>query len=346
MSDSEFRCEQDATGESPAEVGLAPTLSAFAVQWRVLYATPNLTPKTMQSYDYLWKRYVEPGIGRLDLLELTPLALEHWKSELLASGVGVESVKRCLVMLQGILQRAVEWQYLASNPARFVRKPPSRRRRAVRPIPPEIVEGMRADFIAAGRTEDALLVCVLAYSGVRPGEALALTWGMVGTRRLLIESCVSLGQVKETKTGRARTVRLMQPLADDLLAYRAQCSRVRDSDLIFPGQEGAPWSESAWRNWRRRNFAKAAAAVDLRGARPYDLRHSFVSLLIAEGRGVIDVARQAGHSPTMALDVYGHVFDDWDPADRISAEERVSTARERAKEARPGATATATAESV
>jgi integrase len=341
MSDGEFRCEQDATGESPAEVGLAPTLSAFAVQWRVLYATPNLTPKTMQSYDYLWKRYVEPGIGRLDLLELTPLALEHWKSELLASGVGVESVKRCLVMLQGILQRAVEWQYLASNPARFVRKPPSRRRRAVRPIPPEIVEGMRADFIAAGRTEDALLVCVLAYSGVRPGEALALTWGMVGTRRLLIESCVSLGQVKETKTGRARTVRLMQPLADDLLAYRAQCSRVRDSDLIFPGQEGAPWSESAWRNWRRRIFAKAAVAVGLHGARPYDLRHSFVSLLIAEGRGVIDVARQAGHSPTMALDVYGHVFDDWDPADRISAEERVSTAREQVNESPPAGRSTA-----
>jgi hypothetical protein len=120
----------------------------------------------------------------------------------------------------------------------------------------------------------------------------------------------------------------MQPLADDLLAYRAQCSRTGDGDLIFPGQEGAPWSESAWRNWRRRSFAKAAVAVGLHGARPYDLRHSFVSLLIAEGRGVIDVARQAGHSPTMALDVYGHVFDDWDPADRISAEARVATARE------------------
>jgi integrase len=181
----------------------------------------------------------------------------------------------------------------------------------------------------------------LAYSGVRPGEALALTWGMVGTRRLLVESCVSLGVVKETKTGRARTVRLMQPLVDDLLAYRAQCSRVGDSDLIFQGQEGAPWSESAWRNWRRRSFAKAAAAVGLHGARPYDLRHSFVSLMIAEGRGVIDVARQAGHSPTMALDVYGHVFDDWDPADRISAEERVSTARERVNEAPPGGTSTA-----
>src|SRR5919201_1650957 len=39
-------------------------------------------------------------------------------------------------------------------------------------------------------------------------------------------------------------------------------------------------------------------------------RHSFVSLLIAEGRSIVDVARQAGHSATMALDTYGHVFDE------------------------------------
>ena len=41
---------------------------------------------------------------------------------------------------------------------------------------------------------------------------------------------------------------------------------------------------------------------------PYDLRHSFVSLLFAEGRTVIEVARQAGHSATMALATYGHVI--------------------------------------
>src|SRR6478752_1190054 len=231
MNHGSLPCGRDASPERPAGAGSVPTLSAFAAQWRTLYATPNLTPKTMQSYDYLWKRYVEPGVGHLHLHAVTPLELEHWKSELLRSGVGPESVKRCLVMLQGILQRAVEWEYLVSNPARFVRKPPSRRRRSVRPIPPEIVDGMRASLMNDGLATDALLVCVLAYSGVRPGEALALTWGAVGARRLLVEACVSLGEVKETKTGRARTVRLMQPLADDLLAYRARCDHANDSDL-------------------------------------------------------------------------------------------------------------------
>jgi len=62
-------------------------------------------------------------------------------------------------------------------------------------------------------------------------------------------------------------------------------------------------------------------------ARPYDLRHSFVSLLIADGHNVVEVARQAGHSPKMALDTYAHVVEEFDPARRIDAADRILKAR-------------------
>jgi hypothetical protein len=62
-------------------------------------------------------------------------------------------------------------------------------------------------------------------------------------------------------------------------------------------------------------------------ARAYDLRHSYISLLIAQGATVVDVARQAGHSPTMALSTYAHVFDEFAEAPRTSAEEVIRTAR-------------------
>lgn len=71
--------------------------------------------------------------------------------------------------------------------------------------------------------------------------------------------------------------------------------------------------------------AGAAAGVEL--ARPYDLRHSFVSLLIAEGHSVVEVARQAGHSPKVALDTYAHVFEEADPTERAGAAERIVRAR-------------------
>jgi hypothetical protein len=42
---------------------------------------------------------------------------------------------------------------------------------------------------------------------------------------------------------------------------------------------------------------------------------------------VVEVARQAGHSPTMTLDVYAHVFDEFDIAERVSAEDQTTQAR-------------------
>jgi hypothetical protein len=71
----------------------------------------------------------------------------------------------------------------------------------------------------------------------------------------------------------------------------------------------------------------AAVACGVTNPRPYDLRHSFVSLLIHEGRSVVEVARQAGHSPKMALDTYAHVFDEFALEDRLPADEQVRRAR-------------------
>ena len=55
---------------------------------------------------------------------------------------------------------------------------------------------------------------------LRPGEALALTWGDVGERTILVERSVALGELKETKTRTTRSVRLLAPLRNDLKALR------------------------------------------------------------------------------------------------------------------------------
>jgi hypothetical protein len=54
------------------------------------------------------------------------------------------------------------------------------------------------------------------------------------------------------------------------------------------------------------------AGVNLDGRRPYDLRHSFASLLLHEGRSVMYVARQPGHDARLTLSTYGHVIDELD----------------------------------
>ena len=50
--------------------------------------------------------------------------------------------------------------------------------------------------------------------------------------------------------------------------------------------------------------------VGLEHTRPYDLRHSFASLLLHEGRHVIYVARQLGHDARLTLTRYGHTIDE------------------------------------
>ena len=74
-------------------------------------------------------------------------------------------------------------------------------------------------------------------------------------------------------------------------------------------------------------WAPTLERVGIAYQRPYDLRHSFASLLLHEGRSVIYVARQLGHSAAVCLRTYGHVIEELDEAPRISAEDAILVAR-------------------
>jgi integrase len=157
--------------------------------------------------------------------------------------------------------------------------------------------------------------------------ALGLRWGDIGERTILVERAISHGEEKSTKMRATRSVRMVKPLKSELAKLRMRNGRPDDNELIFPAHDGELWHEDDWRNWRRRIFEPAAERAGLGRVIPYDLRHSFVSLLIAERRSIVKVARQAGHSATMALDTYGHVFDELEGAERISAEQAIRKAR-------------------
>ncbi|MGH3041153.1 MAG: tyrosine-type recombinase/integrase [Gaiellaceae bacterium] len=302
-------------------------LADLAREWWSTYAEPNLARKTLVMYASLWDRYVLPRLGGLELRRLSPAVIEGFQAELRREGVGDPTIIKTLTLLQGMLQRAVVWGRIPSNPVAPIRKPSQRRARAVQPISPATVEEIRGALLARGRLRDATLVSVLAYAGLRPGEALALRWGDIGERTILVDRAVSLGDVKGTKTGKRRSVRLLAPLVADLAEWRLGCGRPDDDAIVFPTSDGRVWTESHWRNWRQRVFAPAASSAGLQHFRPYDLRHSFVSLLFAEGRTVIEVARQAGHSPAMALATYGHVIEELEGAERRTAEDVIREAR-------------------
>ena len=233
----------------------AETLDAYVTgTWAPTYAA-LLVPKTRALYTMLYDVHIAPTLGGVPLRELSVEMIGHWQADRIAAGTGRVSVARALTLLGGIMQRAMESGRVQANPARLVRKAKMRKRAEVRPLAPATVEAMRA----ACEPRDSALLSVLAYAGLRPGEALALRWGDVRERTLLVQRAVSLGAEKATKTGAHRTVRLLAPLAADLREWRMRSGRPGDRELVFPARDGGPWTDEAYRSWRRRAFARAGS---------------------------------------------------------------------------------------
>jgi integrase len=292
---------------------------------------PTLAQSTRVNYAAFYDHHVEPYLGRYALRDLTPGVIARWQADRLAAGAGPVAIRRSLDLLGSMLQRAVEDEMIVRNPARLVRKAPRPARAEVRPLAPATVEAMRAHLLAGGSEHprrDAVLVSVFAYAGLRPGEALALQWGEVRENTLLVQRSVSHGEEKATKTNTSRAVRLLDPLRRDLAEWRLASGRPADDALVFPSASGETWTQAAYQSWRRRAFRRALNAAGVAKARPYDLRHSFASLLLHEGRSVIYVARQLGHDARLTLTVYGHVVEELYGTPQIEAATAIMAARE------------------
>jgi integrase len=303
------------------------TLREFAVDWWRLHAELSLAPKTLQMYKGLRERHIEPRLGHLQLRALTPERIQQFQLELTQDGVGKETIRKTLAMLQGMLERAVEWGRIQRNPVKHVRKPSQGRTRTVSPLGPRAVEELRGVMLARGWLRDATLVSVLAYAGLRPGEALALRWGDIRERTLLVDKAISLGDEKTTKTGRSRTVHLLAPLASDLAAWRMASGRPGADALLFPRPDGQGWQDTDYRNWRKRRYREAAETIGLKDVRPYDLRHSLASILMAEQRNPAEIAAQLGHTLQTLFGTYAHVIEELRGREGVNAEEEIRAAR-------------------
>ena len=308
----------------------AVSLAEFGRTWWRRHIR-KLARSTQATYADLWDRNVLPYLGGHRLREIRVATVEDWLATLDANGVPAPQQQKALTLLGACLEKALAWEELAgTNPVRHVSRP-THRMRAIVPLDPAGVEAIRAGLLAhcsdrykQGRIGDAAMVSTVAYAGLRvPSEIIDLRWSDVRERTLLVNA--------SSKTGRTRAVDLLAPLAADLAEWRMFCRRPLGETPVFPGVDGEPWTKRGYAKWRQRVFKPIAPA----GANPYSLRHTFVSLLIREGRSVVDVAAQAGHSPKTCLDHYAHLFSEL--AGAGSAEDAIRAARAAVEEGRESA---------
>jgi alginate O-acetyltransferase complex protein AlgJ len=171
-----------------------------------------------------------------------------------------------------------------------------------RPLTPLEVERIRAIVLESGGLQDAAMVSALAYGGLRPREAMWLTWPAVTRSRL--EVAAIPGGIAAMPPGSShpaagpRTLRLLKPLAEDLRRWRKACGSPQDG-AVFRNDDGGRWDTDQWRTWVDEVYrpASEAAGLTYERANPHLLRDTFAALLLGEKVSWLEAAEELGQSP-------------------------------------------------
>jgi integrase len=171
------------------------------------------------------------------------------------------------------------------------------------PAYPAVTDGERVARQAEDQ-QDAEMVRIAAYAGLRQGELLALRWRDVdfAGSAFTIARAMSAGVESSTKSGRVRRVPLAAQAADALNRMSQRPHYTSPDDLAFCNVFGRALDDSAL----RRRYRRAQAAADVRPLRFHDLRHTFGSLLAMRGVDVVTIQKAMGHSALATTSRYLH----------------------------------------
>lgn len=323
----DFRIEERRLGYAPSLDRAKQTVRAFVERWLETIES-TVAPRTFQTRRDILTRHLLPVLGRKKLRDLRPDDLTRLYAaiarEYPARPTGLHAIVRKM------LNDAVAWEDVPRNVALVAKVPtwkvPER-------TPPTGEELRRLIDLAEDAADPLVAWYVLAASGgFRPGELLGLTWAA-------IDWAARVAHIREARETRGTPTR--KPLKSDkalryvpltrraaalLRAHQDQQKFVRESagsawqanDLVFCTRLGGPLSyRNVYRAWTvARDRAGLAKSV-----RPYDLRHAFVTELLAEGVPLHEVSWLAGHASTaFTADTYGHRVNRRDDAHREAIE--------------------------
>lgn len=202
------------------------------------------------------------------------------------------------------------------------RKPNTRAAKLNRPKPRvhAITDAELARLVEEMPERYRALVKVMAYVGLRPGEAVSLTVGKLDplARKLTVDTSLS----GWTKTGEPRVLDLPASVVEMLTEHMATYCDSDPAAPMFPKDDGGAIStKNAYDAWRNRHFDPAAKRADV-DVSPNSMRHFAAARAIAAGIDVIRVSKMLGHSrPSLTLDIYAYEFEsrEDDTAEKLDA---------------------------
>ena len=291
-------------------------------RWMQEIIAPNRRQRTKERYQGIITRHIKPAIGHMQLAKLAPSHVQALESHLSARGMAAEGVGLVHRVLSGAMKHALHMEFVYRNPVSAVVPP-----RIIRqePAPPDITS-VRAALELARAEEHYLYACIhlIAYTGMRRGEAMGLLWNDVDLERgrILIERSLSrtLEQglhVDPPKTNSGRRVVDLDAGTIEVMAKHREDQRTtkelmremyKDHGKVFAD----PYGE--WIN--PDNLSKAVKSFGQRVGHPEmtvrSLRHFHASVSLQSGQSVVIVSKRLGHaSVSTTADIYAHSLPGW-----------------------------------
>lgn len=269
----------------------------------------NLRPSTKARDSQYFRTHALPTFGTTPLGRLDRTALRAWVADLGAAdgaNLAPATIHRVVQLLNKCVGAAFEDRLIPHNPVAKLPLPRIERR--------EMRFLTSDELLKLGDAMDdryRAFVLLGGFGGLRLGEMLGLRWGRVDLLRRRIDVAETLVDIAghitfgPPKTRAAvRSVPIPRFVSDELA--RLATANVGADQLVFHSPEGMPVRATLF---RRRFWAPAVQEAGLSPLRIHDLRHTAVSLWIADCANPKQVAVMAGHtSVSVVFDRYGHLY--------------------------------------
>ena len=284
----------------------AMTVDAWYKTWKETYKDPKgLTKKSLGMYDEKYSHYIKPRIGHLKLQDIKEVHLQKIMNE--QAGMSASHAKKVRMVLQEMFRRARQTRLILYDPAELLELPA-----VTVGVRRSITEEERAAILALAKTHrNGLWILTLLYTGMRPGETFALTWGDIDFEKdeIRIHAATESGSqiIKGPKTRAG--VRTLPHIHKELRPMLLAASKgKKPEDLVFATQAGNMHNENSrrrlWTGFKRdldismgaklyrSQIVESVLAPDLV---PYCLRHTFATDCARAGVPIDTVRWLMGH---------------------------------------------------
>lgn len=331
------------------------TVRQFAELWMRDHVRPTLAADTIKNYQFFLDSRILPALGDVQLSKLNPVTLNRFivslsketarttakpakqrvrkadreRPEPVPRTLSDRTIRHYYDTLSNMLDKAVQWEYIARNPMEKVDRPRVRKKRLHVLDDDQAVRLLRCLAL-----EDSLpfrcAVLLALLCGLRLSEVGALTLDDVDWNECTIDITRALHYTPETgsfygepKTETSSRVIDLPPgmmaLLEETRQYHEEAraflgDRWRGTGLIVSAWDGSPLhKDTPSKQWR-----KFADAHGFEGVRFHDLRHSHATILFASNLDAVAIASRLGHaSADTTLRIYAHAVR---KRDRESAE--------------------------